>query len=75
MSSGSNRHSRHFSDALDPISSTLANSTSTLSIVKEALLTPFQGESRRSEGLSRLHECQCVLFGLTSTEFDHTHDL
>lgn len=47
---------RPLSDAFEPIASTLASSGNTLSIVKEALLTPFHGEARRAEGLNRLHE-------------------
>lgn len=57
-SSMSNQKSsrRPFSDALEPIAATLASSGNTLSIVKEALLTPFHGESRRAEGLSKLND-------------------
>ena len=47
---------RPLSDALEPIAATLASSSNTLSIVKEALLTPFHGESRRAEGLSKLND-------------------
>jgi len=42
---------RQLSDALEPIAATLASSSNTFSIVKEALMTPFHGEARRAEGL------------------------
>jgi hypothetical protein len=54
--SNQKKQRRQISDALDPIAATLASSGNTLSIVKEALMTPFQGEARRAENLNRLHE-------------------